>query len=318
MIDAQQVQNKQAGRIYKPLYVKEYTTVVKALVDGSLQSDSELLIIRVGSEHLAFSKQLMAYHHIAEGYLDGRPYMVTFCVVCNSGMVMNPEVDGKMHHFYAAGVYDGMLLMADRETDTYWHHVTGEGLLGKHEHDHLKILQPHQVLLTREVIAQYPDCKYGIPKVNVLQKSFAKFQNWKARTSGKGFLPPGFRQSMSNIDSRLDEMEMGIGVWVGDKSKFYPISVLEENGNFMFDQFDDRVLLLYISPTTHTPSALFVNKITTVDFSKDRLVFEDGNYLLSSNLYTKEGEELSSSGPWYIFSRWYGFVVTFPKCEVMQ
>lgn len=312
------IENKKIGKIYKPLYVGNYISIEKALNDGYVKKNTELLLVKIDNQNsVAFSKHIMAFHHIAEGYLNEKPYMLTFCAICNSGMVMNPEVNGKLLHFYVAGVYNGMLLMADKETGTYWDHITGKGLLGKYENHQLEILQPHQVLLTKEVIEQYPNCNYGIPKMNFFQKLFSNFQNWKANTSGKGFLPPGFRKSMPDIDSRLPEMEMGIGVWINKEAKFYPISVLKENGNIIFDTISDQNLLLYISPITHIPDVLYVDEINTVYFDSNRLVFENGNYLVSGNLYTKEGQRLNFLSPNHLFSRWYGFVLTFPGCEII-
>lgn len=316
MMDISKIQNKQIGKIYKPLYVEEYSTVEQSLKKGVLEDESELIVFQVDSEYLAFSKHLMAFHHIAEGYVNEKPYMLTFCVICNTGMVMNPVVNQRILHFFVAGVYNGMLLMSDKETGSYWDHITGKGLLGKYKGHQLEILQSHQILSTKEVLAHYPNCLYGMANMNFFQKLFAKFQNWKASTSGKGFLPPGFRNSMPTIDARLPEMEMGLGIWTDTKAKFYSIKLLKENGNFILDLFDDQNLLIYISPTTHIPSTLFLNEVISASFENNKLVFKNGKYLLAGNLYSKNEEKLDYKSPNHIFSRWYGFVSTFPDCEI--
>jgi hypothetical protein len=41
-----------------------------------------------------------------------------------------PDIDGKLHHFSNAGLYDGLFVMQDAETKTLWNHVTGEALYG--------------------------------------------------------------------------------------------------------------------------------------------------------------------------------------------
>jgi len=113
-------------------------------------------------------------------------------------------------------------------------------------------------------------------------------------------------------------MEMGIGIWIDKEAKFYPISVLKENGNIVFDTMCNQNLLLYISPITHIPEVLYVDEINTVYFDNNRLVFKNGNYLVSGNLYTKEGQRLNFESPNHLFSRWYGFVLTFPGCEILK
>ncbi|MFK7904546.1 MAG: DUF3179 domain-containing (seleno)protein [Chitinophagales bacterium] len=312
----ERIGNKQLGSVFKPLYVKNYTTVKQVWENRELKEDSVLLVFKVGSKHLAFSKHKMAFHHIAQGEVNNSSFMVTFCVICNSGMVLNPVVNNKMLHFYIAGVYNGMLVMADKETESHWDHITGVCLSGKHKGYQLEILQSHQILTPKEVLEQYPDCLYGKEKMNFIQKMFAKFANLKANTSGKGFLPPGFRASMLTIDDRLPEMEMGLGVWEGKTARFYPLQMIKDNGNYLFDGFRDKELLIYISPTTHTPSAMYLEEITNASFGGDKLTFSNGNYIQGGNLYSSEGVRLEVNEPNCLFLRWYGFVSTFPNCEI--
>ena len=316
MFNPKKIQNKQVEGFFKTLYVKKYSTVKKALKNGDLENESELILFQIDSEYLAFSKRLMAFHHIAEGTVNEKPYMLTFCVICNTGMVLNPCINGQVLHFFVVGVHNGMMLMADKETGTYWDHITGKGLSGKYENQQLEILQSHQILKVQEVLKHHPNCLYGATKLGFLQKLFNNFQVYKADIFGKGFLPPGFRKSMQKIDPRLPEMEMGLGVWADSKAKFYPTKLLKENGNFLFDQFNGRTILIYISPITHIPSLLYVNEKSSASFENNKLVFQNGDYLLGGNLYNSKDEKQDYNSPNHIYSRWYGFVSTFVNCEV--
>ncbi len=317
-MDIERLKNKQLGSVFKPLYVNEYINVKDLYKGKSLEEDTELIVFEVDSRPLAFSKHRMAFHHIAQGYVNESPYMLTFCVICNSGMIMNPVVNKKMLHFYIAGAYNGMLLMADRETESYWDHITGECVSGKHKGHQLEILASHQILRLKEVLEQYPSCLYGKEKMNFFQKMFAKFANWKANTNGKGFLPPGFKDSIpTTIDDRLTKMEMGLGIWVGNESKFYPLKVVKENGNYLYDNLNDKNLFIYISPTTFTPSAIYLKETDNPLFSGDKITFSNGNYIAGGNLYASEETKIAIDKPNQIFLRWYGFVSTFPNCKIM-
>ena len=315
-MEINRLKNKQLATLFKPLYTKQYVQVKNAFEKGDLKEDTELIVFNVGSKHLAFSKHKMSFHHIAQGYVNEQPYMLTFCVICNSGMIMNPVVNGKMLHFYIAGAYNGMLFMADKETNSYWDHITGECVSGKHKGKQLKILQSHQILTAKEVLEQYSDCLYGQEKINFLQRLFASFATKKGNVRGKGFLPPNFRASMQKIDDRLPEMEMGLGLWKGKTAKFYPTKVIKENGNYLFDQWDNKNLIVYISPTTHTPSAMQIEKIDSAAFDGDKLILSDGKYIQSGNLYSSEEVKIDTNQPNQVFLRWYGFVSTFPNIEI--
>ena len=43
---------------------------------------------------------------------------------------MAPSIDGVTHTFAEHGLYDGLFLMRDEETGTFWDHLTGEAVYG--------------------------------------------------------------------------------------------------------------------------------------------------------------------------------------------
>ena len=56
--------------------------------------------------------------------------MIAFCGVCHSGMGFSPVVEGRTFHFSAGGLYDGVVILVDDETQSYWNHITGRCLHG--------------------------------------------------------------------------------------------------------------------------------------------------------------------------------------------
>lgn len=95
----------------------------------------------------------------------------------------------------------------------------------------------------------------------------------------KGFLPPGFRQTMGAIDARLPEMTQGVGVVEGGRARFYPTSTLADG---LLEDWAGRTLKLGVGSLDKVPYAEW-----------------------------KDGER-----PMQIFSRWYGFAFSFPGCEL--
>ena len=43
---------------------------------------------------------------------------------------MAPRVDGEVYRFAEHGLYNGLFLMRDEESGTYWDHLTGEAVYG--------------------------------------------------------------------------------------------------------------------------------------------------------------------------------------------
>lgn len=87
---------------------------------AGLAPGTELMIFARGGERRALLLREMAYHHLAQGTLGGAPVLVSFCVICNTGVAMTPLLDGAVHHFSAGGLYNGLVLLVDDETGTYW------------------------------------------------------------------------------------------------------------------------------------------------------------------------------------------------------
>lgn len=48
------------------------------LADAKLRDDEELLVFERGGQARALLVRQMAYHHVAQGTLAGKPYLVTF------------------------------------------------------------------------------------------------------------------------------------------------------------------------------------------------------------------------------------------------
>jgi hypothetical protein len=46
--------------------------------EAGLKPDTKLLVFKRGKEHRALLFDEMVYHHVAQGELDGEPYVVTF------------------------------------------------------------------------------------------------------------------------------------------------------------------------------------------------------------------------------------------------
>lgn len=246
------------------------------LKDTDLSSSTELLVFERHGERRALLVQEMAYHHVAQGELAGEPYIVSFCNVCNTGVGMAPVVNGNVHHFSAGGLYNGLVLLIDDETRSYWDHITGRAVYGPLQGAQL---ETWSVTMTNATGALEDD-----PSITVLRSRKRSIVGWfmgriRRLTGTKGFLPPFFRRTMAEVDKRLARMTLGLGVVVEGEARFYPTTAI---GGGVTDDWNGRVLHVSVGPIDRVPVA----------------TWEDG------------------ARPFQLFSRWYGFVLTFPSCRV--
>jgi hypothetical protein len=201
-------------------------------------------------------------------------------VVCHSGVGLTPVVDGELHHYSAGGLYDGLVLLIDDETRTYWDHITGEALHGPLRGKQLAMWPIHMATVASE-LAAHPDTAYARSNAGLLGRAFGSFVGGVLGGGilGKGRLPPGFTGTMGAPDTRREAMEHGLGVVVGERARYYPMTAARQG---LIDDWDGRSLRVATGP--------------------------DG---IPCATWEDEGDL-----PVQLFTRWYGFSFTFPGCEV--
>ena len=270
------------ARLEKPDMFKRFTVPDEGqlLTEISLNPETMLLIIEFNDTRRALLVKQMAYHHVAQGMLEGNPYVVTFCGICHSGVALKPIIDEKLYHFSAGGLYDGTVLLIDDETETYWNHMTGEALYGQLKGKKMK-MNPLRIMNVQSALREDANITISVSKFKSMK---SRIFGWMGNIFlfGKGFFPPGFHKTMGKLDNRLPEMTNGLGIMIGNVQRFYPIDLIG-------DGIDDEIL-------GHN----FIVKIRTFDKVPFAERVDNTDY------------------PPQLFCRWYGFSFTFPNCEIFE
>lgn len=248
------------------------------LAEAKLDPGEMLLVVERNGARRALRVKEMSYHHVAQGELAGEPYLVGFCVICHSGMGMDPRIKGEVHHFSAGGLYNGVVLLIDDETRTYWDQIRGLAMHGSMRGAQLEAF-PLEVTTVGAALRD----DSGLTVSRSRPRGFARLFGRMSRNPfrRKGFLPPGFRGTMGPRDERLPELAHGLGVMTDGAARFYPVDRITGG---VEDHLGGRPLHVSINPETQVPSA----------------TWSDG------------------TRPKQIFSRWYGFVATYPETDVYQ
>ena len=72
---------------------------------------------------------------------------------------------------------------------------------------------------------------------------------------------------------------------------------------------------MYIDPESSKPAAVFVEARSTKSVGAD-VRLDDGSIVRSGALLDRRGQRSTAQRPQRMFTRWYGFSLTFPACEV--
>ncbi|MGR3461460.1 MAG: DUF3179 domain-containing protein [Roseovarius sp.] len=85
-----------------------------------------------GVEPRAYPIRYLMWHEIVNDTVSGVPLAVTYCPLCNSGMVFDRRVNGRVLSFGVSGkLRKSNLVMYDRQTQSWWQQAIGEGIVGE-------------------------------------------------------------------------------------------------------------------------------------------------------------------------------------------
>ena len=231
---------------------------------------------------------------------------------------MVPTVSGTGRQFETVGLYDGLFVMQDVESKTLWNHITGDALYGPHVGESLSPVGNMLQMSAEQALAIDPNIELAISDrpYNAGTRPDAETDDGgRYRPSNKeAALSSRFIETLGDEDVRLPRMAMGLGVVSERLVRFYPMDLIEERGAFV-DDFDGRSLLILADPTTFTPAALFVSASGALLAAKE-VRLDTGATVRMGVLYDHYGRRLKVERPQQLFSRWYGFALTFPRAEI--
>ncbi len=177
------------------------------------------------------------------------------------------------------GLYNGLALLIDDETRTYWDHITGEALHGPLLGARLEVW-PIRLKTVAAALAEDPEIEISISRPRALVAWLARL-GYRNKLHGGSRLPPFFRRTMTESDPRLPEMTQGLGVVLNGEGRYYPMARIPDEG--LYETWAGRTIAVRLDEIDRVPSAVWA---------------DDGSL------------------PFQLLSRWYGVSVTCPGCSI--
>jgi hypothetical protein len=237
---------------FQPWYLKEKSYTLEEL---RLPPEEELIIIDLSGQSIGFLQREVVYHHIIQGQVNSVNFILTFCGVCNAGVLLNPELDGTLFHFRETGVYNGQQIFEDIETHSLWNHLTGECLHGQHKGKTLSFLGSLYMSSSEEAKRKFSSLPIYISGRNKIFRSIMRFVIKHILGKNKNWLPPHFAKTLPAVDARIPKMTMGLAVKVSKAIRFYPIEKIRTGE--IKDMLDNE--LIFVNMDSNIPRAITVN-----------------------------------------------------------
>ena len=135
-----------------------YHPIPESIADAGrwLDDMQPVVALAINGAARAYPLAILTWHEIANDTLGGVPVAVTFCPLCNSAVAFDRRVDGAVLDFGVSGnLRHSDLVMWDRQTESWWQQLTGEGIVGAYAGYQLELL-PAQIVSWRDFKAAFP------------------------------------------------------------------------------------------------------------------------------------------------------------------
>ena len=124
-----------------------------------LEAREPVVQLELGGEARAYPLQILIWHEIVNDEVGGTPATVTFCPLCNTTIVFDRRLDGRLLDFGTTGnLRNSDLVMYDRQTESWWQQFGGEAVVGELAGRKLRTL-PAAIVAWEDFERAHPDGK---------------------------------------------------------------------------------------------------------------------------------------------------------------
>ena len=230
--------------------------VPPAAADAWLTQKEPVLALEIAGDARAYPLQILMWHEIVNDTVGGRPVTVTYCPLCNSGLVFDRVVDGVTLDFGTSGkLYKSDLVMYDRQTHSLWAQMEGRAIVGERAGTRLAMVPANTLA--------YEDFKAVYPSGKVLSRETGHVRSY-GRNPYDGYDQPSSVPFLLKgaPDRRRPPKERVVGVALGGAARAYPWPALEKQG-VVHDTLGGQPLVIF-----HRPGTLSALDDTRMDQSR--------------------------------------------------
>jgi Protein of unknown function (DUF3179) len=206
-----------------------------------LRAKEPVLVLEVKGDARAYPLQILMWHEIVNDIVGGLPVTVTFCPLCNSGIVFERTVNGATLDFGTSGkLYKSDLVMYDRQSHSLWSQMDGRAIVGTRAGTQLKFVPANTV--------SFDEWRAAHPGGKVLSRETGHMRRYGVNpyeSYDQPQLPPFLFRGQ--LDPRRPPKERVVGVKRGDVARAYPWPVLAER-RVVHDRLGDVALVIFYQP----------------------------------------------------------------------
>lgn len=196
--------------------------------DRLLDPDSVVLGIEMAGEVRAYPRDLIARPHWFNDEFGGKPLMISYCILCNSGQAFVPVLeDGRRLDLRNLTAFDNNTIYHCTRTGNFIQQLDARVIRGPNQGE---VLESHPVVMARwdEWKRLHPNTMtYYAPPVTLRDRVVQKMLMTMVPLGRLTARDKPWHLLRKEIDDRLPAMSFVFGVRINGDSCAYPVSALE-------------------------------------------------------------------------------------------
>jgi hypothetical protein len=219
--------------------------VSPAQASGWLSSKEPLMVVEHAGEARAYPLQILIWHELVNDQIGDLPILVSYCPLCNSAIVYDRRMDGKVYDFGVSGLLrQSDMVMYDRQTDSLWQQIGGEAIVGTLTGKKLKLVKSQTVSLETFTRA-FPEGKV-LSRETGHQRAYGQNPYAGYEFGNRLMMPVSASRPL-----RMPPLERIVTVEFEGASKGYPFGLLRRRG-IVEDRVKDRRFVILFEDGTVT------------------------------------------------------------------
>jgi hypothetical protein len=227
---------------------------IKGIDLTSYLADDDLVIgVSFNGVSKAYPINILNYHEIVNDKIEELPITVSWCPLCNSGIVFNAAINEKILSFGVSGLlYQSDVLLYDRETESLWSQILGKAISGRYAGTSLTII-PSKITTWKAWKSKYPGTL-------LLSDQTGRSRNYRLDPYSDYYEKEATMFPIDNPNKQFSNKEKVLVLKVNEKIKIYPFKRLKKvKEEIVEDSFEGKAIHIHFDSKNNTAFALDKN-----------------------------------------------------------
>ncbi len=181
--------------------------------------------LEINGDARAYPLGILIWHEIVNDVVGGTPVAVTYCPLCNSAVVFDRRLEGKLLEFGTTGkLRKSDMVMYDRQTESWWQQFIGKAIVGELNGKELTGI-PARLESFENFKARHPGGKVLVPNdENMRRYGYNPYTGYDS--ASRPFLYSG------DMPEDINPMARVVVVKTGGKPQAVTLELLRKKGEF--------------------------------------------------------------------------------------